>query len=99
MLAFCTTASSPFFYALTAVIWVILFGNVIIIITFALLTHCYIKKNSLEGSIAIKKAAARNLFYLTVGTILNSILTIISSFFPLLQMRIASSPSTIAARL
>ena len=96
---FCGIISSPFFLALTAVVWVILFCSMTAVITFALLTHCYIKKNTLEGSTEIKKAASKNLFFLTVGTIVNSILTIISSIFPLIQMSIASSLSTIAAKL
>ena len=96
---FCGTTSSPFFLALTAVVWVIMFCNMTAIITFALLTHSYIKKNTLEGSTVIKKAAAKNLLFLAVITILNSISIIITSVFPLIQTSIASSPSTIAARL
>ena len=51
-----------------------------IIIVFSLLTYCYVKKNTLQDNVEVKKAIVKNLFYLTVYVII-SVITIFGPVF------------------
>ena len=55
--------------------------SVVVIITFSTLTYCFIKKNTLEGSVEVKKAIARNLQYLMVASIVTLVFNAVPAFY------------------
>ena len=95
---FCGTKLSPLFFAQSITVSVIVLGCMIIIITFTIISQCYVKKAVLEGSIEIKKAIAKNSIILTSGAILNVILNSVSTFSPLAQKKTFDSLAGIIGR-
>ena len=61
--------------SISAVIVVLGFVNLVLIITFTALTYCYIKKNTVEDSVEVKKAVAKTLQYLMVSAIISFVYT------------------------
>ena len=55
------------------------FVHLVLIITFTVLTYCYIKKHTVEDSVEVKKAVAKTLQYLMVSAIISFIYTIPSA--------------------
>ena len=73
------------------VILVLVFICVIIITTFTILTYCYTKKNTLEGSVEVKKAIARNLQYLMIASIVTLVFNTVPAFSSLVRAAFAES--------
>ena len=59
----------------SAVVVVLGFINLVLIVTFTVLTYCYIKKHTVEDSVEVKKAVAKTLQYLMVSAIISFMLT------------------------
>ena len=53
-----------------------------IIIVFCLLTYCYVKKNTLQDNVEVKKAVIKNLIYLAVSVIVSLITDVAPTFIP-----------------
>ena len=64
---------------------------VVIIITFSILTYCYTKKNAMEGSTEVKKAVAKNLYYLMISTIISFSFSFMPALFPYIRAAFAES--------
>ena len=59
--------------------------SVAVIITFSTLTYCFVKKNTLEGSVEVIKAIARNLQYLMVASIITLAFNAVPAFYSSIQ--------------
>ena len=53
-----------------------------IIIVFSLLTYCYVKKNTLQDNVEVKKAIIKNLIYLAVSVIVSLICDVAPTLIP-----------------
>lgn len=85
---FCiSNLNSPLFQASIALTAIVITISLCIIFVFSLLTYCYIKKNTLEDNVEIKKAVARNLYYFALA----SVFTLVYNIAPT-----ASSPIRMA---
>ena len=56
-----------------------------IIVFFSIISYRYLKKNTLEGNVDVKRAVSKNLFYLAVAAVLATISQIFPSFGPLVR--------------
>ena len=77
----------------TAVLYPIVIGGFLcsaiigscIIVFFSIISYRFSKKNTLEGNVDVKRAVAKNLFYLAVAAVLATISQIFPSFSPLIR--------------
>ena len=56
-----------------------------IIVFFSIVTYRFLKKNTLEGNVEVKKAVSKNLFFLAVAAVVTAIFQIFPSFSPLIR--------------
>ena len=56
-----------------------------IIVFFSIVSYRFLKKNTLEGNVEVKKAVSKNLFYLAVVAVLTTISQIFPTFSPLIR--------------
>ena len=53
---------------------------------FSLLTYCYVKKNTLQDNVEVKKAIIKNLIYLAVSVIASLITDVAPTFIPYIMV-------------
>ena len=82
---FCDTDSNRINQAASIIFIVQALLFISIIIVFSILTCCYIKKNTLQDNVEVKKAIVKNLLYLTVNVIISLISNIGPASFPLIN--------------
>ena len=56
-----------------------------IIVFFSIISYRYLKKNTLEGNVDVKRALSKNLFYLAIAAVLATISQVFPSFSPLIR--------------
>ena len=64
---------------------------VVIIITFSILTYCYTKRSTMEGSTEVRKAIAKNLYYLMISTVISFSFSFMPALFPYVRAAFAES--------
>ena len=75
--------------SISAVAVLLGFVHLVLIITFTALSHFYIKKNTMEGSVDVKKSVAKTLKYLMVSAIISFVATVP----PSLPINIRTTPA------
>jgi hypothetical protein len=83
---FCRIVTTALFYHIT--ISFFLASAVIgssVIVFFSILSYRFLKKNILEGNVAVKKAVSKNLFFLAAAAVFTTICQIFPSFSPLIR--------------
>ena len=64
---------------------------VVIVISFSILTYCYTKKSTMEGSTEVKKAVVKNLYYLMISTIISFSFSFMPALFPFIRAALSGS--------
>lgn len=59
---------------------------VCVIIFFSILTYCYVRKNTLEGNVEVKKAVSKILVYFFVAGLISFVNNILPSSFPFIKV-------------
>ena len=75
--------------------WLFQITGCVVVITFGILTYCYIKHNALEEDDQIKKAIAKSLFYLVAKTIIS----VITDALPTITTIVRRSLETTTAKV
>ena len=84
---FCRTVTTALFYHVTIIP---LLGSAVvgstITVFFSILTYRFLKKNTLEGNVEVKKAVSKNLFFLAIASVVTTICQILPSTAPLTRL-------------
>jgi hypothetical protein len=83
----CRVITTALFYHIT--ISFVLSSTVVgscIIVFFSILSYRFLKKNTLEGNVDVKRAASKNLFFLAAAVVITTICQILPSFSPLIRL-------------
>ena len=89
---FCdVNTGSLVFRILVGILFLTAIISLCIIFAFSTMTYIYIKRNTLESSVDIKKAVVKNLVYLNFAAIFSVITNIAPSIFPLIRTAFANS--------
>jgi hypothetical protein len=82
----CRVITTALFYHIT--ISFVLSSTVVgscIIVFFSILSYRFLKKNTLEGNVDVKRAVSKNLFFLAAAAVVTTISQIFPSFSPLIR--------------
>ena len=84
---FCRIVTTALFYHVTISFFLssAVIGSCIIVF-FSIISYKFLKKNTLEGNVDVKKAVSKNLFYLAVAAVLTTICQILPSVSPLVRL-------------
>ena len=96
---FCTAdAQTNLFPGVAGIVISTSIVSICVTVVFCILTFVYIKKNTLEGSVGIKKAVAKILLYISISTILSLIGNVTPLIIPVIAEVFAlSDPITLTA--
>lgn len=84
--AFCDVSRAPLSIVPIATIQLIALIFLCIIIVFSLLTYCFVKKNTLEDNVDVKKAVSKILFFFFIAAVISFVGSIIPSSFAFIKV-------------
>jgi hypothetical protein len=89
---FCRSYSdSPLYRILLALTIAVVSVASCVIVTFSVLTFCYIKRNTLSGNSEVKKSIAKHLFYIAIAAVVTLVSNLIPASFPAIAEALADS--------
>ena len=84
---FCRIITTSLFYHVTISFFLssAIIGSAITVF-FSILSYRFLKKNTLEGNVDVKKAVSKNLFFLAVAAVVTTVCQILPSTSPLIRL-------------
>ena len=86
---FCRIVTTALFYHVTISFFLssAIIGSAITVF-FSILSYRFLKKNTLEGNVDVKKAVSKNLFFLAVAAVFTTVCQTLPSFSPIIRLNL-----------